>query len=66
MYLTMTRAEREQFPSALHVGVISIPRDGCGPLTVPIWYDYRPGGDDTSIIVSMAPASRLSVDYGKR
>lgn len=45
MSLTMNRKEREAFLSGLHVGVISIPRSGRGPLTVPIWYDYEPGGD---------------------
>jgi len=41
----MTRTEREQFLAGLHVGIISIPRKTRGPLTVPIWYDYQPGGD---------------------
>ena len=45
MSLAMTRAEREAFLAALHVGVISISESGRGPLTVPIWYDYEPGGD---------------------
>jgi len=40
----MTSAEREQFLAAVHIGLISIPRSNRGPLTVPIWYDYTPGG----------------------
>jgi nitroimidazol reductase NimA-like FMN-containing flavoprotein (pyridoxamine 5'-phosphate oxidase superfamily) len=43
--LAMTRSEREAFLAALHVGVISISESGRGPLTVPIWYDYEPGGE---------------------
>ena len=43
MSLKMTKEEREAFLADLHVGVISIARDGRGPLTVPIWYDYEPG-----------------------
>ena len=45
MSLAMTRAEREAFLADLHVGVISIAEPGHGPLTVPIWYDYQPGGE---------------------
>jgi nitroimidazol reductase NimA-like FMN-containing flavoprotein (pyridoxamine 5'-phosphate oxidase superfamily) len=45
MSLTMTVAEREQFLSDLHVGIVAIPRKNKGPLAVPIWYDYEPGGE---------------------
>jgi nitroimidazol reductase NimA-like FMN-containing flavoprotein (pyridoxamine 5'-phosphate oxidase superfamily) len=41
----MSKSEREAFLAALHVGVISIPDPARGPLTVPIWYDYEPGGE---------------------
>jgi nitroimidazol reductase NimA-like FMN-containing flavoprotein (pyridoxamine 5'-phosphate oxidase superfamily) len=42
--LAMTRAEREEFLAGVHVGVLSVDDPGHGPLTVPIWYAYRPGG----------------------
>ena len=45
MSLSMTKDEREAFLAGLHVGVISIPEPGRGPLTVPIWYAYEPGGE---------------------
>jgi nitroimidazol reductase NimA-like FMN-containing flavoprotein (pyridoxamine 5'-phosphate oxidase superfamily) len=45
MSLNMTRAEREAFLADLHVGIISIADPERGPLTVPIWYDYEPGGE---------------------
>jgi PPOX class probable F420-dependent enzyme len=45
MSLAMTKQEREAFLADVHVGVISIPDQGRGPLTVPIWYAYDPGGD---------------------
>lgn len=45
MSLAMTRAEREKFLADLHVGIISLAEEGRGPLTVPIWYDYEPGGE---------------------
>jgi len=45
MSLSMTKDEREAFLAGLHVGVISIAEPGRGPLTVPIWYGYEPGGE---------------------
>ena len=43
--LAMTKQERETFLADLHVAIISIPEEGRGPLTVPIWYSYEPGGE---------------------
>jgi len=45
MSLAMSRAEREAFLADTHVAVISVADAGRGPLTVPIWYAYEPGGD---------------------
>ncbi len=42
--LSMSRAEREAFLRATRVGVVSIAEPGRGPLTVPVWYRYTPGG----------------------
>ena len=44
MTLTMTPAEREAFLSGLHVGVLSVDDPGRGPLSIPVWYAYEPGG----------------------
>lgn len=44
MTTRMTQAEKQAFLAEPHVGVVSIPRSDAGPLTVPVWYDYRPGG----------------------
>ena len=45
MSATMTRQEREQFLAGVHVGVLSVASvDGGGPLAVPVWYSYQPGG----------------------
>ncbi len=41
----MTVEERQVFLSETRVGVISIAQEGRGPLTVPVWYTYTPGGD---------------------
>ena len=40
----LTKEEREQFLSELHVGVVTIGADGRGPLVYPVWYTYEPGG----------------------
>jgi PPOX class probable F420-dependent enzyme len=45
MSLSMSRAEREEFLAGVHVGVLSVTSgDGQGPLTIPVWYTYQPGG----------------------
>jgi hypothetical protein len=41
----MTKEEREAFLAGPHIGVISIAEEERGPLTVPVWYLYEPGGD---------------------
>lgn len=43
----MTKAERESFLADVRVGVLSVVEEGRGPLTVPIWYAYVPGGELT-------------------
>jgi nitroimidazol reductase NimA-like FMN-containing flavoprotein (pyridoxamine 5'-phosphate oxidase superfamily) len=55
MTLIMTKSERENFLSDLHVGIFSISRDGRAPLTAPIWYSYQPGAN---ILVGMGRNSR--------
>jgi nitroimidazol reductase NimA-like FMN-containing flavoprotein (pyridoxamine 5'-phosphate oxidase superfamily) len=41
----MSREEREAFLADVHVGVISVAAgDDRGPLAVPLWYAYEPGG----------------------
>jgi len=45
MSLAMSVSQRQAFLADLHVGIVSIPRQSKGPLTVPIWYDYTPGGE---------------------
>lgn len=45
MATNMTEAEREAFLADVHVCVLSIPEAGRGPLTVPVWYAYEPGGE---------------------
>ncbi|RSD19795.1 pyridoxamine 5'-phosphate oxidase family protein [Amycolatopsis eburnea] len=64
----MTAAEREEFLSGVHVGVLAVERAGRAPLAVPVWYDYSPGGElliwmerDTVKDRSIRAAGRLSL-----
>lgn len=42
--MALTKEEREQFLSEPHVAALSVTAgDQRGPLTVPVWYQYRPG-----------------------
>ena len=41
----MTKDDREAFLQDLHVGVVSVARDGKPSLAAPVWYSYEPGGD---------------------
>ncbi|MFC5800772.1 pyridoxamine 5'-phosphate oxidase family protein [Streptomyces formicae] len=44
--MALTREEREQFLAQPHVAALSVAgEDGRAPLTVPIWYQYEPGGE---------------------
>ena len=41
-----SETKRQEFLAALHVGVLSVAAtDGRPPASVPIWYDYTPGGN---------------------
>jgi nitroimidazol reductase NimA-like FMN-containing flavoprotein (pyridoxamine 5'-phosphate oxidase superfamily) len=44
MSLSMSIEERESFLADVHVGVLSVSRPSRGPLSVPVWYSYTPGG----------------------
>ncbi len=66
---TMGAAERERFLAAVHVGVLSVAAgEGRGPLSVPVWYDYTPGGQVSVITgrnsrkgLAIRAAGRMSV-----
>jgi PPOX class probable F420-dependent enzyme len=41
-----SETKRQEFLAALHIGVLSVAAtDGRPPASVPIWYDYTPGGN---------------------
>ncbi|RDI63595.1 pyridoxamine 5'-phosphate oxidase family protein [Nocardia pseudobrasiliensis] len=44
--MPLTPHERELFLAEPHIGALSVDAGpGRAPLTVPIWYDYEPGGE---------------------
>src|SRR5678816_4775383 len=65
MALTMTKLEREAFLAGVHVGIISIAEEGRGPLTVPIWYAYEPGGELRVITGRNSLKGRLLAHAGR-
>ncbi len=65
MSTTMSRDERETFLSGVHVGVLSLQQEGRGPLTTPIWYAYKPGGD-VQIVTERASRKGKLIEEGTR
>ena len=59
MDLRMSEDERQAFLAGVHIGVISIERADGPPLAVPIWYDYKPGGNVWMITGADSVKSRL-------
>jgi nitroimidazol reductase NimA-like FMN-containing flavoprotein (pyridoxamine 5'-phosphate oxidase superfamily) len=65
MALTMTKMEREAFLADVHIGIISIAEEGRGPLTVPIWYAYAPGGELRLLTGRNSRKGRLLTQAGR-
>ena len=62
MSTSMSHAEREQFLAEAHVGVLSVDAGpGSGPLAIPVWYGYEPGGP---VSVSTDRSTRKAVAIG--
>jgi hypothetical protein len=54
--MVLSKEEREEFLAQPHIGALSVvERSGRAPLTVPIWYQYTPGGE---LWVRSAPGAR--------
>ncbi|WP_407555273.1 pyridoxamine 5'-phosphate oxidase family protein [Streptomyces sp. Pv4-95] len=54
--MALSMREREQFLAEPHIGALSVvERSDRAPLTVPIWYQYTPGGE---LWVRTGPDSR--------
>ncbi|MGA9492360.1 MAG: pyridoxamine 5'-phosphate oxidase family protein [Mycobacterium sp.] len=52
---TFSETQRQEFLADLHVGVLSVAAGDRPPASVPIWYDYTPGG---SIRINTGASSR--------
>lgn len=59
MTLTMTIDERQDFLAGLHVAVLGVDDPGHGPLAVPVWYSYTPGGTVTVVTGGQSVKARL-------
>ncbi|MGI9592406.1 MAG: pyridoxamine 5'-phosphate oxidase family protein [Myxococcota bacterium] len=59
MSLKMSKSEREAFLADVHIGVMSIAESERGPLTVPIWYGYEPGGEVWIVTARSSRKGRL-------
>jgi len=65
MSLAMDRTARETFLAATRIGVVSIAEPGRGPLTVPVWYHYAPGGTLRFVTAETSRKGRLLRDAGR-
>jgi len=69
MSLATTPRERADFLTEVHVAVVSVAdENGRGPLSVPLWYEYEPGGElsivtgrDSRKTALIRAAGRISV-----
>jgi hypothetical protein len=64
--MALSVAEREQFLAEPHIGALSVAeRPDRAPLTIPIWYQYTPGGE---LWVRTSPGSRKkkAIDAAER
>ncbi|MGV0838085.1 pyridoxamine 5'-phosphate oxidase family protein [Mycolicibacterium thermoresistibile] len=58
--MALPKAEREAFLAEPHIAALSVyAGDQRGPLTVPIWYQYRPGGEPWVLTGSGSRKHRL-------
>src|SRR5262245_65584162 len=55
----MARDEREALLAGPRVGVVSVDEPGLGPLSVPVWYLYEPGGEIVFVTRPEARKARL-------
>ncbi|MCD0450939.1 pyridoxamine 5'-phosphate oxidase family protein [Actinocorallia sp. API 0066] len=43
--MPLSQKERESFFAEPHIAALSVVEEGRAPLSVPVWYQYAPGGD---------------------
>jgi len=65
MSFAMSRSERESFLSDVHVGILSVNQPHHGPLAVPVWYFYDPGGPVTVVTPADSRKARCLNESGR-
>jgi hypothetical protein len=64
--MALSKAEREEFLSQPHIAALSVGAgDERGPLTVPIWYQYAPGGEPWILTGAGSAKTRLIETAGR-
>src|SRR4029079_19236900 len=64
--MALSKEEREQFLAEPHIAALSVSAgDKRGPLTVPIWYQYSPGGEPWVLTGAGARKHRLIEAQGE-
>ena len=64
--MALSKEEREQFLAEPHIAAFSVSAgDKRGPLTVPIWYQYTPGGEPWLITGAGSRKHRLIEAQGE-
>ena len=58
--MALSKAEREEFLSQPHIAALSVDAGADrGPLTIPIWYQYTPGGEPWILTGATSRKTRL-------
>lgn len=58
--MALSKDDREQFLAEPHIAALSVPAgSGRGPLTVPMWYQYTPGGQPWALTAAGCRKHRL-------
>lgn len=63
--MALSRDERERFLAEPHIAALSVSAgDTRGPLTVPVWYQYHPGGEPWVLTGADSRKARLIEEKG--
>ncbi|MBB1246740.1 pyridoxamine 5'-phosphate oxidase family protein [Streptomyces durbertensis] len=62
----LSREEREQFLTEPHIGALAVEAGADrGPLVIPVWYDYEPGGELWIVTEADSRKARLISEAGR-
>jgi Pyridoxamine 5'-phosphate oxidase len=64
--MPLSVAAREEFLAEPHIASLAVEAgEGRGPLTVPVWYDYSPGGDIRFMTDGVSRKAKLIAKAGR-